>query len=615
MSIQGATGRTIERAPGWMTECAIARGGLLALCALIAYVAFTSPHIIDGDDADFATLAAIGGRAHPPGYPLYVLWLRSWSWLPGATPAQTAALATALLGALAVVALHAACRAWGARPIAATISVAMFAAAPVVVRYACEAEVFALNDLVAGLVLWLAAAAGPLRGHRRAAALGLVAGLGIANQVTCVLLAPIGLLGVARAARESRATAWAIAAAGLALGLVPYAYLVIADGPASWGRVDTASDLVGFLLRRDYGGAGGFASVGVDVPWPTSVAAWAATVGRTWLWLPAVAGVAMLAVRIRRPAGESRWGWVALAASTAIAGPVLASRFNVDPSGIGRYVCERFHVLPALLLAVPVAAAVDAAGARISRVSPLRRLSRPGPAAALVALGFAGLALAAWPRLARLHSPAMELGVQNLLRSLPPGAIAVVIADDHCSGARYLQLVRGERPDVAVVCSGLLPVAAYRAEWVRRGLALPPGDGARLGDALLATGRPVLVDPFLHGVLAAFPSYPYGVLRRVVPRAAAPPSAGEVAALNRDLYRAFDLDYPRPDRDDEYAALAHHRYAATWAVIARALDGAGDRDAARDARDLAYQLLPTGDPGDGPRTGHAPPELSPARRR
>jgi hypothetical protein len=41
----------------------------------------------------------------------------------------------------------------------------MFAAAPVVVRYACEAEAFTLNELVAALVLWLAAGAGPLRGR------------------------------------------------------------------------------------------------------------------------------------------------------------------------------------------------------------------------------------------------------------------------------------------------------------------------------------------------------------------------------------------------------------------------------------------------------------------
>jgi hypothetical protein len=580
---------------------AIDRGGLVALAALAAYLGFASPHVVDADNAEFATLGAIGGRAHPSGYPLYVLWLRLGSALPGATPAHTAALATAVLGALTIAALHAACRAWGARPAAAAISVAMFAAAPVVVRYACEAEVFTLNDLIAALVLWLAAGAGPLRGRWRGAALGLVAGLGLANHLTCALVAPVGLLGVARAVRESRAATWAVAAAGLVLGLSPYVYLAIAGGPASWGQVASASDLVDFVLRRDYG-ATALSAAGGDVPWTTSLAAWAATVGRTWLWLPAAGGVAMLLVRIRRPAGESRWAWAMLAVSFALAGPVLVTRFNIDPHGIGRHICERFHLLPALLLAVPVAALIDLAG---------DRLSRPVPATALAAAGFAVLALAGWPRLARIHSPAMELGVRNLLRSLPPDAIAVVIADDHCSGGRYLQLARGERPDVALVCAGMLPMRAYRDRWARRGLALPSRNDPRLGDALLATGRPVFVDPFIHVVLDAFPAYPFGVLRRVLPRGAAPPPVGEVAAINRDLYRAFDLDYPRPDRDDDYPALAHLRYASTWAGLAKVLDAAGDRDAARDARELAYQLVPTGDPDPGALRVDLPDDLRP----
>jgi hypothetical protein len=74
-----------------------------------------------------------------------------------------------------------------------------------------------------------------------------------------------------------------------------------------------------------------------------------------------------------------------------------------------------------------------------------------------------------------------------------------------------------------------------------------------------------------------------------------PPPAAEIAAINRDLYRTFDLDYPRPGRDDGYAAVAHHRYAATWAAIARRLDAEGDRGAALDAFALTRELQPTDD--------------------
>lgn len=555
---------------------------MIGLVATIVYAALASPYVVAADNAELATLGAIGGGAHPSGYPLYVLWLRAWSWLPGTTAAHTAALATAIAGGLAIGALHAACRAWGARPVAATAAVAIVGAAPIVLQYHTEAEVFAINGLVCALVVWLAAAQGPLRGRRRGAALGLVAGLGLAGHLTCVLVAPLGVLGVVRAARESRPTTWALAIGGLALGLSLYGYLFIADGPASWGTVSTLGELGSTILRREYGGLN-LVPGGPEVPWTASLAAWAATVGRSWLWLPAIAGVAMLAIRIRRPIGESRWAWAMLAASIALAGPLLVARFNIDPHGIGLYICRRFHILATLLLTVPVAAAFDVACAR---------LTRPVAAGAAALLGFALLAIAGLPGLARMHSPAMERGVQNLLGSLPPAAIAVVISEDQCFGGHYLQLARGARPDVAFVCSELLRRDWYRARWAGRGLALPSDPGAPLGEALLRTGRPVFVDRGLTGILAAFPSYPFGVLHRVLPRGTAPPPPHDVAELNRELYRAFDLDYPRPGRDDDFAAVAHRRYAASWAAISHLLDAAGDRDAARDALDLARQLQP-----------------------
>jgi hypothetical protein len=381
----------------------------------------------------------------------------------------------------------------------------------------------------------------------------------------------------------------ALALLGLAVGLAPYVYLAVADGPAAWGSVTGLSDLLGFFLRDEYGGATSFIP-GASIPWTESIAACLSTIARSWLWIFGLAGVAALAVRIARPAGESRWAWAALAASFVLAGPVLATRFNVAPRGIGLYVVERFHLLPTLLLTIPVAAAIELAFARLGtgRVRPLF-------AAVVPCIAFVALSLAALPRLARVHSPAMELGVRNLLRSLPPHAIAVVISEDQCFGGRYLQLARGVRPDVALVCSELLRRDWYRAAWSHRGLAMPSDPGAPLGDALLRTGRPLLVDRGLAALLAAFPSYPLGVLHRVLPRGAAPPSPHDVAARNRELYETFDLDYPRPGRDDDFAAVAHRRYTAAWAAIANLLDAAGDPEAARDARDLARQLQPAQD--------------------
>jgi hypothetical protein len=195
----------------------------------VLYAWLAPTYFVDGDNAEFSTLSAFGGAAHPSGYPAYVLWLRALSWLPGISVAHTAALATAILGVAACAVLHAACRAWGARPAAATFAVALFAAGPVVLRLHTEAEVFAPNNLIVALVLLLAAERGPLRGAPRAITLALVAGIGLSNHLTCSLVAPVGILGVIRGISESnRGKPIVIAAslAGLVVGLTPYLYSI-----------------------------------------------------------------------------------------------------------------------------------------------------------------------------------------------------------------------------------------------------------------------------------------------------------------------------------------------------------------------------------------------------
>ncbi len=177
-------------------ELAFHRGGALTLLVFAIYLAVACPFIVENDNAEFATLGAVGGVAHPSGFPLYVMWLRLWSWLPVDTAAHAAAIATAILGALSVLVLHAAARAWGARPLSASVAAGIFAMAPLVLRYHTRAEVFALNNLVVACVVWLAATRGPLHASWRAGALGLVAGLGLSNNLTCVLVAPLGLLGL-----------------------------------------------------------------------------------------------------------------------------------------------------------------------------------------------------------------------------------------------------------------------------------------------------------------------------------------------------------------------------------------------------------------------------------
>jgi hypothetical protein len=570
------------------------RGGVIALAALIAYIWLAPTYIVDGDNAEFAALGVAGGVAHPTGYPAYLLWLRATSWLPGASPAHTTAIATAILAAIQLVVLHAACRAWGARPTAATFAVAIYAAGPLVMRYSSEAEVFALNQLVVAAVLYLAAQGGPLRGGLRVAALGLAAGIGIADHLTCVLVAPVGLLGAVRGVREARRPVAAAAGgvAALIAGLLPYAYLFVTPETASsWNTFHTARELIDHVLRIAFGGPGAFAGPG-RLHVAANLAVFADSVGRGWCWVPAIAGLAVLGQRcVRTGAGEPRLGWQMLALAFVVAGPLLAARFDLVPHGIYLYVIRRFHLLPTLLLAPAVAAAFELVVARYEA-----RL-RPAVAAAIAVVGFATAALVAAPDLLRVRTPALENAMRGLLRGLPRNAVVLGTGDIQYFGIGYLQDACGERRDVIYVYWHSVMIHWYRDRLARRGLVVDTAAKAKpsvqFAEQVFASGRPLVVDTALGNILKEFPSYPYGMmLFRILPRGQPLPSLDEVAALNRTWFAALDLDYPLPGMDDEYATLMHDEYAMVWRIIADGYATLGRRDAAAEAAARMQALRP-----------------------
>lgn len=578
------------RVASGLARIAFERGALLGLVVLVTYVWLAPAHIVAGDNAEFSTLGAIGGRAHPSGYPLYVLWLRAWSWLPLGSAAHVANVVTAVLGAGAVIVLHAACCAWGARASAATIACALFAAAPMVLRAHTEADVFALNSLAAAAVLLFAAPEGPTRGTRRTLLLGLVAGLGLANNLTVGLLGPIGLWGVVRGAREAGGWLAPLGAAAIAFvaGLLPYAYLFVAPDAASWGTVTSAGELVDVVLRKNYGYTShlpGGGSIGIGA----SLVAHASLIGRTWLWLPALAGLGMLGVRIAR--GTDRVPWALLAASWLLCGPLFATQIGLELNGFGLYMGGRMQILSAVVLAIPIAAAFDTLATRTRDLAP-----RTVAIASIVV--FATLTAVALPALSRQHSRAVESGVTNLLGAMPPNAVVIGNSDDLYFGTQYAQLVLGLRPDVVLISWDLCKLPWYRERLARRGIVIDPyapGDAqpsVLVARQILATGRPLFVDIRLGHILSSFTTYPHGTVFRVLPPGAHQLPLDAILSLNKELFAGFDLDYPRPGLEDGFPSGVHGRYAQTWAILARALREARRPDEAKAAADLARELGP-----------------------
>jgi len=573
----------------WRT-IAFERGGAITFAIFIFYVLGACPYIVENDTAEFATLGAVGGIAHPSGFPLYVMWLRAWSWLPASSPAHAAAIATAILGALQILVMHAACRAWGARALAATVAVGIYAVAPLVARYNTSAEAFAMNGLAVALVLWLAASRGPVRGWVRAGLLGLVAGLGLANHLTCALIAPVGIVGVIRGVREAGAVrAVPAALAGLAIGLASYLYLFIApEHDASWRHPQNFGDLLAIFTREAYGGVVGFSGVERERPVLENLVELARTVGRSWLCVLPLFGLAALIRAIARPRHEPRAGFVALAIAFVVAGPLLATRFDLPLDGVGLWTVRRFHLLPIQLLAIPIALAVHAIVERVE-ARPIARWSGVFAGVIIVAA-----ALASMPYLRRFRSPAMEYEIRNTLASLPPNAVVIGGVDELEVGFHYLQLACGERRDVTYI-----RWQTINWDWYAARVApfhydtTKPYPRRQLIEQALALGRPVFLKVGADTQdLGGISYHPYGVIDRVLPPGQAMPSVDEVVALNRDLFAKFKLDYERPGRHDDWATWMHYNYEHVWKRLAASLQRARDPRGAAAAREVAAQLAP-----------------------
>ncbi len=569
------------------------------------YLATAARHVLGGDNGEFATLYAEGGVAHPSGYPLYTLYLRALSWLPGVSPAHGAALATALLGVAVAAALYTACRAWGASPAGAAFAAVVYATSPRAWGLATEAEVFTLNALVGAVVVALAAPGGPARGTRRTVLLGLAAGAGLANHLTVVLLAPVGLDGAARGARESgnRLRAWALGALALLPGLLTYGYLVaVARHPGDrwvWADVSTAAGLLRHVVRADYG-VGRLATHGGPPAPGAQLGALAVHALRDLLVVPTLLGCAAVVGAVARwlrglhrgrPADDHAARSAAvLAATLALAGPLFAARFNIALTGVGWAIVARFHLLPEVLLSVFVAQGADAAARRVSLGTRARALLVAGA-------GVIGAA-ATLPGVLAAHRSVLEDYVFDTLHTAPPGAVVLGTGDHRQLGVLYAQRALGVRRDVLYIDPWLLLLPAPRARVERAlGRPLPPlrgrtVDTRALALAVLSTGRPLfLTDVFTPAIVRSFPTYPLGTLIRVLPPGEALPDPGALAAMNDRVFAGYRVRRAE-GAVDPWFALAYADYARPWGALAAVFGQRGDTVRAEACAQRAAALTP-----------------------
>ncbi len=574
------------------------RWGLLASTA-VTYLATACPTVLGGDNGEFSTLLHDGGVAHPPGYPAYTLWLRLFGLIPTFSPAHGAAMATALLGVAAVMMLRQACIETGASELAATVAAGVFAFSPLAWDLATHAEVFALNALLAAAIMTLASPRSSLSAERRAPLLAAVAGLGLANHHSIVLMIGTGAVGfvIAVLSTSHRLRTLAVSLAALALGLTPYAYTylqgAVHDGRWVWGETSTLPGLLHHVMRADYG-----TTRLALADQPTQPLAQLSFLGihllEASLFVLAPVVLLGLVVALRPPRDGARAAWwvrASIALSFVLSGPLFVSLFNIAPTGTGRHVVERFHLLPWACLVPFLAVGMDALLARL----PARTSVRHGAGLLGVVAAFA-LHL---PQQRQSASPVVEDYLRNTLAAAPPHAVILGSGDMELFGFLYADRALGLRPDVTFLDPVMMLYPWYHRRLSAQlavDLVHPVGKSLPLGALirqLMSSGHPVLLAAELDSrALGAFTIYPLGPLLVVEPGDRQPPSPAELEARNLRIAAGYQVHGGFSTDPNSWEASAQRAYARPWRELARTWMAAGmSVDAERD-RQRAALFLP-----------------------
>lgn len=533
--------------------------------------------VLGGDNGEFATVAVFGGVPHPSGYPLYAMYLRAMQWLPG-EPAHSAALATAILGAIAVLVVRHAAQWWGASRDAATLAAAAYAFASLPWTMATHAEVFSLHALLGASIVGVAGPYAPWRGLRRVGLLALLAGLGLSNNHSLVTLAPIGLYGAVvgvaevRARGVARVTAWleggALGVGCLAAGLLPYASLwVHADHPIwAWGHTDSWAGLVHHFLRGDYGTTSlAISDEGASAT--SHVLRLLGTLTRELhyvLWVPVLLGVRALLVD-RERAVRRAGGMLCLTA--LLAGPGFVALFNLPVDGLSGHVVARFYLLPLTVLTVFVARGFD-----VLLTPAVRALHVVFPAT--VAVACVGL-LRHLDGVREHHGPYMESYLVNVLRTMPQDGVVLGVGDHEVFGILYVQEVLGERRDVTYINLPMLGYDWYRARVEQQlGFALEGASDTSIQslDVALSVLRHeralALTGAVSTTIPRALPTFPVGAVVRVLPPGASPPPPRALELEHARLMRHYEVTDRLPWDPDGWGAHVYASYARPWEALA-----------------------------------------------
>lgn len=422
---------------------------LLVAIILAVYVATAPRTVVLEDDGEFITAVHFLGVAHPPGYPLFVLLAKPFTWLPIGSTALRVHVATSFFAALCCGFVW-----WAARTLLGSVWIAWLAGlalgfSDAFWSQALIADVYSLNAAIFFGLLCLGLAYLHAPTTSRLSLIGLVAGLGLANHWPLLLLAFPGVAIILWPARKSIVHGVLSkphrVIGAFALGLLPYLWLVVRSQTAPelgfYGAINGWSEFWHYVSRAGYAHVESNPAAG---PWDKLQ--FAGFLLRECLsqYTPIGAAVIVggMAVQWRR------WGWtVSLGLTTTFLGGTVALVLLVgfEYEYFTRAVFRPYPLISYGVMSLWLGLGLAEIGRHLAPRS--RRLAQPAPllvGIVVVSLTFRN-GLAVNDRHDYRHASDYA---HTLLASLEPGAVVFGYGDVETFVLGYYHFVEGLRPDI-----------------------------------------------------------------------------------------------------------------------------------------------------------------------
>lgn len=412
--------------------------------------------IYGGDVGDVVTAALVGGVAHPPGYPIYVMLGYFFGHLPlPLEPVTRVGLLSVVAALVSLFLFRKIISYFSSNVFIQLVSTAIVGLSSLFWLYAEIPEVFALNICFSLNVIYFSLEYYKKNEFKYLLLAFFMYGLGFTNHQSIVLTLPflITIFVVKRKTLLKLGRRLLLLPLVGMLGLLPYLYLPIAaagNPVINWNNIHSVDDFFHHVLRRDYGtfSAGAFRDPFVDAK---------LVIVKTYLlslWHSLTVPVLVLVtVGILHGMRKYRAISIGIILSALVSGPffVIYSGFPIsDYFVLG--VAERFYLLSHVILLLFVPLGFEAVYSFCSHV-----FSRKIYAKALL-LVFILIPILMF----KVNFPKNDLSKTRLgtdyakdyLRNLPKGAVLFLSGDTRSFNIWYVYYILKFRNDIRLVQIG-----------------------------------------------------------------------------------------------------------------------------------------------------------------